>query len=77
MPKEIICPNLMYLKNVYKLLTNEWNTKEWRGCWYYIVFKSLAMFNNNSKKFMMILREHLIQEFEYIDLQRFGRILIV
>lgn len=50
MPKEIICSNLIYLKNVCKLLSNEWNTKEWRGCWYYIVFKSLARFNNKSKK---------------------------
>ena len=50
MPKEIICSNPVYLKNVCKLLSNEWNTKEWKGCWYYIVFKSLSMFNNNSKK---------------------------
>jgi predicted metalloendopeptidase len=50
MPREIICSNPIYLKNVCKLLSNEWNTKEWKGFYYYIVFKSLAMFNNNSKK---------------------------
>jgi len=49
-PNELIIQNVIYLKNVCELLGNEWSSKEWKSYWYYIIFKSLCIFNNESKK---------------------------
>jgi len=49
-PNFFITPDLNYLKNVCDLMMNDWKSENWKGFWYYIIFKSMSKYNIESRK---------------------------
>ena len=46
-PKTFNCDSLNYLKCMSKLMTEKWDSKQWKSYWYYIYLKQLIRFNKD------------------------------
>lgn len=46
-PKKFRAYNKYYIKNIMRVLNNEWNTKKWITFWYYVHFNSVIQFSKH------------------------------
>jgi putative endopeptidase len=48
-PDKFICDSTNYLKCICKLLSENWNSKEWKSFWYYIHFRQMIRFHKKGR----------------------------
>ena len=76
-PDFFITPDLNYLKNVSTLLSNEWDSEEWRPFWIYIYIRQTARYTHAWKNVSIRYHLHFLEHSSVYNVETYAiRILL-